>query len=115
MPVVGRESGVCNQQQPRIRLHDPEQHFQGHVADEEATASESANLVRKNRQLAEERDKLKERVLEAFTSALEARDPATRSHCERVAKLASRLAKQLDLAPQKVADLVIACGCTISA
>jgi len=53
---------------------------------------------------------LKERALEAFTSALEARDPATRSHCERVSELASRLAKQLDLAPLEVADLVIACG-----
>lgn len=47
-------------------------------------------------------------VVQALTAAIDAKDPYTSGHSERVARIAVRLAQELNMSPQKRGDLYLA-------
>jgi hypothetical protein len=47
-------------------------------------------------------------IIHALTAAIDAKDPTTAGHSERVARIAVRLAEELPLTPQKRSDLYLA-------
>lgn len=47
-------------------------------------------------------------IIRALTAAIDAKDPYTSGHSERVARIAVRLAEELDMPPQKRSDLYLA-------
>jgi putative nucleotidyltransferase with HDIG domain len=71
-----------------------------------AVAGALASLERRNRELAQ-REKIRT-VVAALTETLAARDPATRDHCRRVARLAEKFAAQLGLSREDRSDIFLA-------
>ena len=47
-------------------------------------------------------------IIRALTAAIDAKDPYTSGHSERVARIADRLAKELGMPPQKRSNLYLA-------
>ena len=69
------------------------------------------HMVVNHRQQTHVYDRLKESLLgmvRCLTAAIDAKDPYTRGHSERVARIAVRLGQQLELAPEVCSDLYLA-------
>lgn len=100
VPLVGREHAVgvmlFMMKEPEVRKET--------LRLAEALANQAALVVENARLF----DNLKESYLStviALAAAVEARDPYTRNHCERVAEYAEALAREAGLTPKEVEDI----------
>lgn len=75
------------------------------LADQAVIAVEQALLFAKVRSYADELEMSYDTTLKVLMAALDTKDDATEGHCERVAKLTSHLARQMDVSESALVDM----------
>jgi HD-GYP domain-containing protein (c-di-GMP phosphodiesterase class II) len=96
--AVVRSSSLGGYAQDEIRLVEE-------LADQSVIAVEQALLFAKVRSYADELEMSYDTTLKVLMAALDTKDDATEGHCERVAKLTSHLARQMDVPEVSLIDM----------
>ncbi len=89
----------------RGAYHANEVHMIKEIAAQAGMAVEQATLFTKVRAYAEEVEIGYDGTLRALMAALDTKDSATQGHSKRVARLTTALAREMDLPPERMADI----------
>jgi len=96
--AVVRSASLGGYAQDELRLVEE-------LADQSVIAVEQALLFAKVRSYADELEMSYDTTLKVLMAALDTKDDATEGHCERVAKLTSHLARQMDVSEASLVDM----------